>query len=55
VFAGTVRDFRQKLTLEDAIDFHAVAPLEASRRVTNVIPLGVHFSYQFILEIASTL
>jgi hypothetical protein len=32
--------FRQKFTLEDAIEFHAFAPLEASRRVTNAIPLG---------------
>jgi hypothetical protein len=26
---GTVRVFRQKSTLEDAIEFHAFAPLEA--------------------------
>jgi hypothetical protein len=37
---GTVRVFRLKFTLEDAIEFHAFAPLEASRRVTNGIPLG---------------
>jgi hypothetical protein len=37
---GTVLFFRQKFTLEDAIEFHAFAPLEASRRVTNGIPLG---------------
>jgi hypothetical protein len=37
---GTVRVFRQKVTLEDAIEFHAVAPVETSMRVTNVIPLG---------------
>jgi hypothetical protein len=36
----TVRIFRQKSTLEDAIEFHALAPLEASMRVTNDIPLG---------------
>jgi Zn-dependent alcohol dehydrogenase len=36
--------FDKKFTLEDAIEFHAFAPLEASsqasRRVTNGIPLG---------------
>ena len=32
--------FRQKFTLEGAFEFHAFAPLEASRRVTNAIPLG---------------
>jgi hypothetical protein len=31
---------RQKFALEDAIEFHAFAPLEASRRVTDGIPLG---------------
>jgi hypothetical protein len=36
---GTVRVFRQKFTLEDAIGPHA-SSLEASRRVTNGIPLG---------------
>jgi hypothetical protein len=36
---GPVRDFRQKLTLEDAIGSHTCSP-EASRRVTNGIPLG---------------
>jgi hypothetical protein len=36
---GTVRVFRQKFTLEDAIGAHACS-LEASRRVTNVIPLS---------------
>jgi hypothetical protein len=36
---GTVRVFRQKSTLEDAIGSHACS-LEASRRVTNGIPLG---------------
>ena len=40
---GTVRVFRQKFTLEDAIEFHAFAPLEASMRVTNGIPLGCSF------------
>jgi hypothetical protein len=34
-----VRVFRQKFTLEDAIGSHACS-LEASRRVTNDIPLG---------------
>jgi hypothetical protein len=29
-----------RFTPEDAIEFHAFAPLEASRRVTNGIPLG---------------
>jgi hypothetical protein len=37
---STVRGFRQKFTVEDAIGFHAFAPLEASRRETNDIPLG---------------
>jgi hypothetical protein len=37
--AGTVRVFRQKFTLEDAIGPHA-SSLEASRLVTNGIPLG---------------
>jgi hypothetical protein len=36
---GTVRVFRQKFTLEDALGSHA-SSLEASRRVTNGIPLG---------------
>jgi hypothetical protein len=36
---GTVRVFRQKFTLEDAIGSHACS-LEASSRVTNGIPLG---------------
>jgi hypothetical protein len=36
----TVRVFRQEFTLEDAIEFHAFAPLQASSRVTNDIPLG---------------
>jgi hypothetical protein len=37
--AGTVRVFRQKSTLEDAIGSHACS-LEANMRVTNGIPLG---------------
>jgi hypothetical protein len=37
---GAVHVFGQKFTLGDAIGFHAFAPLEASRRVTNGIPLG---------------
>jgi hypothetical protein len=38
---GTVRAFRQKFTLEeDAIGSHACSLLQASRRVTNDIPLG---------------
>jgi 3-oxoacyl-(acyl-carrier-protein) synthase len=36
---GTVRVFRQKFTLEDAIGSHACS-LEANMRVTNGIPLG---------------
>jgi hypothetical protein len=32
--------FRQKFTLDDDIEFHAFAPLEAGRRVTIGIPLG---------------
>jgi hypothetical protein len=38
-FRGTVRVFRQKFTLEDAIGSHACS-LEANMRVTNGIPLG---------------
>jgi hypothetical protein len=37
--ACTVRVFRQKFTLEDAIGPHA-SSLEASMRATNGIPLG---------------
>jgi glutathionyl-hydroquinone reductase len=36
---GTVRVFRQRFALEDAIGSHACS-LEASNRVTNAIPLG---------------
>jgi hypothetical protein len=36
---GTVRVFQQKSTLKDAIGSHACS-LEASRHVTNGIPLG---------------
>jgi hypothetical protein len=36
---GTVRVFRQKVALEDAIDSHACS-LEAGMRVNNGIPLG---------------
>jgi hypothetical protein len=46
--AAHVRSFfRQRFTLENAIEFHAFAPLEASRRVTNGIHL--HFSNRFTL------
>jgi hypothetical protein len=41
--------FRQKFTLEDAFKFHAFAPLEASKRVINGIPLGRPPSYRFTL------
>jgi hypothetical protein len=44
----TVRVFRQKLTLEDAIGSHACS-LEASMRVTSSFPLGWPFSYRFTL------
>jgi hypothetical protein len=37
---GAVRVFRWKFTLEDAIEFHTFAPIEAAIRVTNDIPLG---------------
>jgi hypothetical protein len=48
--AGTVRGFRQKFTLEDAIEFQAFAPLEArARRVTNVMPLGCSLLLLFTL------
>jgi hypothetical protein len=39
VRVGTVRVFRQKFTLEDAIGSHACS-LQANMRVTNGIPLG---------------
>ena len=39
ILEGTVRVFRHKFTLEDDIGSHACS-LEASRRVTNDIPLG---------------
>jgi hypothetical protein len=39
VARGTVRVFRQKFTLEDAIGCHACS-LEANMRLTNGIPLG---------------
>jgi hypothetical protein len=39
IHAGTVRVFRQKFTLKDAIGSHACS-LEANTRVTNGIPLG---------------
>jgi hypothetical protein len=42
---GTVRVFRQKFTLEDAIGSHACS-LEANMRVTNGIPLRRPLSYQ---------
>jgi hypothetical protein len=32
--------FRQKFSLEDAIEFNAFAPLEANMRVTNGMPFG---------------
>jgi aspartate/methionine/tyrosine aminotransferase len=40
--------FRQRFTLEDAIGSHACS-IQASRRVTNAIPLGCPLSYQFTL------
>jgi ankyrin repeat protein len=45
---GTVRVFRQKAALEDAISTH-VCSLQMSMRVTNAIPLGVHSSYWLAL------
>jgi hypothetical protein len=45
---GMVR-FRLKFTLEDAIELHAFAPLEASMRVTNAIHLGCSLSYRLAL------
>jgi hypothetical protein len=44
----TVRVFRQKFTLEDAIGSHACS-LEANMRVANGIPLGSSLSYQLTL------
>jgi hypothetical protein len=43
----TVRVFRQNFTSEDATEFHAFAPHEASRCVINGIPLGWPLSYRF--------
>jgi hypothetical protein len=40
--------FRQKFTLEDAIESHACS-LETNMGVTNGIPLDVHSSYCFTL------
>jgi hypothetical protein len=40
MLAGTVRFFRLRFTLEGVIEFHAFAPIQAIRRVTNSIPLG---------------
>jgi hypothetical protein len=47
----TVRVFRQGFTLEDAIEFHAFAPLQASKRATNGILFhsGIHSSYRLAL------
>jgi hypothetical protein len=45
---GTVRVFRQKFTLEDAIGSHACS-LEANIHVTNGILLGSSLSYQLTL------
>jgi hypothetical protein len=45
---GTVRVFRQKFTLEDAIGTYACS-LEANLHVTNDIPLGSPLSYQLTL------
>jgi hypothetical protein len=36
----TVRVVRQEFTLEDAVEFHAFAPLQTSMHVAHVIPLG---------------
>jgi tetratricopeptide (TPR) repeat protein len=44
--------FRQKFAPKDAIGSHACS-LEANTRLTDCIPLGVHFSYQCTLSIAS--
>jgi cyclophilin family peptidyl-prolyl cis-trans isomerase len=54
IATGTVLVFRQKLTLECGIGFHACSP-EASMRVTYAIPptSGVHSSYRLTLSIAS--
>jgi hypothetical protein len=45
---STVRAFRQKLTLEDAVGFHACS-LEASMHVTMPFLSGVHCSYRLTL------
>jgi hypothetical protein len=45
---GTVRVFRQKVALKDAIRFHACS-FEANMRVTNGSPLGKSLSYRFAL------
>ena len=46
---GPVLVFDRNLRLGDDIEFHAFAPLEASRRVTNGIPLGWPLSDRFTL------
>jgi hypothetical protein len=45
---GTVRVFRQKSTLEDAIGSHACS-LKANMHVINGIPLGLRSSYRLTL------
>jgi hypothetical protein len=39
--------------LEDAVEFHAFAPLEASMRVNNGIPREFSLSYRLAMYIAS--
>jgi hypothetical protein len=47
-YTGTVRVFREKFTLDDAIGSHACS-LESNIRVTNGTPLGSLISYQLTL------
>jgi hypothetical protein len=48
ITCSTVLGFEQKFTLEEAIGSHACS-LEASKRVTNSIPLGSPLSYRLAL------
>jgi hypothetical protein len=44
-----VLGFEKEFAIEDAVEFHAFAPVEASTHVANGIPLGRPLSYQFTL------
>jgi hypothetical protein len=50
---GTVLVFGHGFALEAAIGFHAFAPLEASMRVTNTMPLECSTSCRLTLQTPS--